>query len=68
MAVVTVSTKYQVVIPEEVRRELKIRPGQKLEVVRRDNVVYLIPIRDVREFRGALPGIDTEVPRDPDRV
>jgi len=68
MATVTVSTKYQVVIPEDVRRPLGIKPGHRLEVIRRGNVLHLIPVRDVRELRGLVKGLHTDVPRDPDRV
>jgi AbrB family looped-hinge helix DNA binding protein len=63
---VTVSTKYQVVIPQAVRKQLRIRPGQKMRVIMYDNRVVLIPDRPIQEARGSLKGMDTNVPRDED--
>lgn len=68
MTTVTVSEKYQVVIPKEARRSLALRPGQKLQVVIYEGRVELIPVKDVSAMRGFLRGIDTSVPRDKDRV
>jgi AbrB family looped-hinge helix DNA binding protein len=68
MTVVTVSPKYQVVIPKEVREPLGIEPGQRMRVFRYGDRVEVIPERPIRQARGKFPGIDTEVPRDPDRV
>ncbi len=65
---VTVSPKFQIVIPRAVREALGIRPGQKVQVIRYRDRVELIPLRPVRKLRGFLKGIDTSVPRDPDRV
>ena len=49
---VTVSPKYQVVIPSEVRERMKLKPGQKLAVVEKDGVVHLVPVRPLKEMRG----------------
>ncbi len=68
METVTVSPKFQVVIPRRIRESLDIRPGQKVQVIRYEDRIELIPVRPVRETRGFLEGIDTEVERDPDRV
>jgi AbrB family looped-hinge helix DNA binding protein len=68
MDTVTVSPKFQVVIPREVRESLGIRPGQKVQVIRYEDRIELIPVRPVRETRGFLEGIDTEVEREPDRL
>lgn len=68
MTVVTVSSKYQVVIPKEIRESLDIRPGQKVRVIRYGNLIELVPERPMTEARGLLRGIDTDVPRDEDRV
>jgi len=59
MNVVTVSPKYQVVIPQAVRKLIGVKPGQKLQVIAYDNQVVLIPVRPIREARGSLKGIDT---------
>jgi AbrB family looped-hinge helix DNA binding protein len=68
METVTVSPKFQVVIPRKVRESLDIRPGQKVQVIRYEDRIELVPMRPAREMRGFLEGIDTEVERDPDRV
>jgi AbrB family looped-hinge helix DNA binding protein len=68
MQTVTVSPKYQVVIPKVVREALHLRPGQKMQVVEYDGRIELIPERDIRELRGFLKGINTEFEREEDRV
>ncbi len=69
MGVVTVSTKYQVVIPQAVRRQLRLQPGQKMQVIIYDNRVVLIPVRPIEEARGSLKGLRTDIPREEeDRV
>jgi len=64
MAAVTVSPKYQIVIPKEIREPMGIRPGQKVELFRFRGHVILVPVRDIREMRGFLKGIDTDIERD----
>ena len=64
---VTLSPKYQVVIPLSIRKRLALRPGQKLLAVLYDNRIQLIPVVPVQETRGSLEGIDTDVPREEDR-
>lgn len=68
MAQVTVSPKFQVVIPRAVREALDIKPGQKVQVVQYDNRVELIPVKPTKQTRGFLKGIDTTVGRKPDRI
>jgi len=68
MTTVTVSKKYQIVMPREMRQAMGIRPGQKLQVVLYEGRAELIPVRDITEMRGFLRGIETDVPRDGDRV
>lgn len=67
MTVVTVSSKYQIVIPKGVRESMGIRPGQKMRVFPLGGHAVVVPVRPMREARGIFPGIDTHVPRDPDR-
>ncbi len=67
MATVTVSPKFQVVIPKEIREQLGIEVGQKVRALVVDGRIELVPLRPMRSYRGSLPGIDTEVPRDEDR-
>jgi AbrB family looped-hinge helix DNA binding protein len=64
MEVVTVSPKYQVVIPLAIRKALGIKPGQKVEMTERDGHVELVPQKPISAYRGFLPGIDTDVPND----
>jgi AbrB family looped-hinge helix DNA binding protein len=68
MQSVTVSPKYQVVIPKTVRDALNLRPGQKMQVIEYAGRVELIPERDIKELRGFLKGINTEFKREKDRV
>lgn len=68
MQTVTVSPKYQVVIPKQIRETLKLKPGQKMRIIEYDNRIELIPDRDISELRGFLKGIDTAFNRERDRV
>ena len=69
MDAVTVSPKYQVVIPLKVRERMRVKPGQKMHVIAYDNMVVFIPVRPIKQARGALKGIDTKIERDEeDRV
>jgi AbrB family looped-hinge helix DNA binding protein len=68
MQTVTVSPKYQVVIPKAVREALHLRPGQKMQVVNYDGRIELIPERNIKELRGFLKGINTEFKREEDRL
>jgi len=67
MDTTTVSPKFQVVIPKKIRGKLGLRPGQKVQVLLYEDRVELIPAREIREARGFLSGINTEVIRDEDR-
>lgn len=68
METVTVSTKYQVVIPRAIRESLDLQPGQKVQVIRYEGRIELILLRPIQETRGFLKGIDTTVEREADRV
>jgi AbrB family looped-hinge helix DNA binding protein len=65
---VTISPKYQVVIPKTVRKALNLRPGQRMQVVEYNGRIELIPERDIKDLRGFLRGINTEFKREGDRV
>ena len=68
MQTVTVSPKYQVVIPRPVRDNLHLIPGQTMQVVEYRGRVELIPERDITDLRGFVKGIDTRFKREGDRV
>lgn len=68
MDTVTVSSKYQVVIPRAVRESLGIQPGQKFQVLVYANHIEFVPVKPMKQMRGFLKGIDTTVARDRDRV
>jgi AbrB family looped-hinge helix DNA binding protein len=68
MQTVTVSPKFQVVIPRGVRDSMQLRPGQKMQVIEYDGRIEMIPERDITELRGFLKGINTEFKREEDRV
>lgn len=69
MNTVTVSPKFQIVIPKNIRQRAGIQPGQKLEVFRVGEVIELAPVKDIRTMRGSMPGLNTDVERtERDRV
>jgi AbrB family looped-hinge helix DNA binding protein len=68
MSTVTLSPKFQVVIPLRIRETLGLKPGQKVEALQYLDRVEFIPVRSPRAMRGFLRGISTTVPRDKDRV
>ena len=68
MTSVTVSPKFQVVIPKEVRESMGIFSGQKIQVLTYQNRIELIPIKPMKKMKGFLKGIETDVERDDDRV
>ncbi len=67
METVTISPKFQVVIPKGIRERLKLRPGQKVQAIVYEDRIELVPVRPIQQMRGFLKGIDTTVPREGDR-
>lgn len=65
---VTVSPKFQIVIPKEIRISLHLRPGEKLNVFQYQNRLEFVRVKDIKKMRGFLKGIETGVERDQDRV
>jgi len=67
VATVTVSSKFQVVIPKDVRDRLRLQPGQKVEAFALGGRIELVPVRPIEEMRGFLRGMDPNFEREPDR-
>ena len=68
MTVVTISARYQVVIPRDVREQLDLRPGQKVQALPFKGRVELIPLEPIEASRGFVRGIESTVAREGDRV
>ena len=68
MTTLTISPKFQVVLPKAIREALGLEPGQKIQAIAYGDRIELIPVRPAREMRGFLRGIETDVERDEDRV
>ena len=68
MSAVRLSSKYQVVIPPDIRRAFRLAPGQRMEVIVHEGRITLVPLGPMRALRGMARGIDTRVPRDADRA
>jgi len=68
MNTVTLSPKFQVVIPQAIRQALQLKAGEKLRVLRYGYRVEFIPVRSIQEMRGFLRGMDTTIEREDDRL
>ena len=68
MDTVTLSSKYQVVIPKRIRDRMKVTKGQKFHVFFFEGRIELVPARNMKEMRGFLKGIDTNIVRDKNRI
>lgn len=68
METLTLSPKFQVVIPKSIRERLGLAAGQRMQAIVYDDRIELIPLQPARQLRGFLKGIDTTVPRDSDRA
>jgi len=67
MPLVTVSPKYQIVIPKEVREKFGIKAGQKVSIIPYEGYFEIVPVKPLKEMRGFAKGIDASVEHDPDR-
>jgi AbrB family looped-hinge helix DNA binding protein len=68
MATVTISPKYQVVIPKEIREALDLRPGQQVQAIQHGDRIELVPLVPVRQMRGFLKGMETTIDREDERL
>lgn len=67
MAIVTVSPKYQVVIPKEIRESMELKPGMKISMIKIGQAIHLSKVRPMSDFRGSVPNVSSKVIRDEDR-
>jgi AbrB family looped-hinge helix DNA binding protein len=65
---VTLSDKYQVIIPKEVREKIGLEAGVSFEVITYSNRIELVPIKPIKNLKGILKGIDTNITRKEDRI
>lgn len=65
---ITISPKFQIVIPKAMREQLALEAGQKLQAIAYGGRIELIPVRPASELRGFLPDLDTVVEREADRI
>lgn len=68
MTSVRVSPKYQIVIPQEIRETMNIRPGEYMQMFVMDGRIELVPVVPIQSLRGRYKGLNTTVERDEDRV
>jgi AbrB family looped-hinge helix DNA binding protein len=68
MSTLTISPKFQVVIPKPIRDKLRLSPGQKIQAIVYNNRIELIPVRPIKDMRGFLTGMNTTIKREADRV
>ena len=69
MDTVTLSSKYQIVIPRAIREKWQVKPGQKVRLIIYGKRLEIVPVRDIKEARGFLKGMSSEIEREEvDRV
>jgi AbrB family looped-hinge helix DNA binding protein len=68
MTTAVLSTKFQIVIPKMVRETMNINSGLKFEIISYGDRIELIPIKSLKELRGSLKGINTNIKREKDRL
>ena len=66
MDTVTISSKYQIVIPRSIREKWKVKPGQKVRLIVYGNHLEVVPVRDIKEARGFLKGMSSDIQREED--
>lgn len=68
MKPVTLSSKFQIIIPEAVRERMKLSAGDRFLVIGHDDRIELIPVRSIQDMRGRFKGIGNEMEREDDRL
>jgi AbrB family looped-hinge helix DNA binding protein len=67
MSAVTLSSKYQIVIPLDVRESMGLKPGTKMSVLRMGRSIQLVPVPTLAELQKELRGCGSDIPSEPDR-
>ena len=67
MNAVTVSPKFQVVIPKEVRDAMGLKAGELLQVIQYGQRIEMIPVKSIKAMKGFLKGMPTNFERETDR-
>ena len=68
MPTVTVSPKFQVVIPKDVRDSIGLRAGEILQVIQYGHRIEMIPVKTMKAMKGFLKGMATDFEREEDRA
>jgi len=68
MKTVTISSKYQVVIPKDIRESIGLKAGTTLEIINYGSRIELVPIRPMKNLKGIYKGINTDIEREDDRI
>ena len=68
MNTVILSPKFQVVIPQAIRESLRLKAGQKMQMINFEGQIVVVPLRPIKEMRGAFKGMNTNFQREPDRL
>ncbi|MFZ0828056.1 MAG: AbrB/MazE/SpoVT family DNA-binding domain-containing protein [Verrucomicrobiia bacterium] len=68
MDTVTLSPKFQVVIPQRIRESLHLKAGQKMQMINFEGQVVMVPLRPIKGMRGAFKGMNTDFEREADRL
>lgn len=68
MNTVIVSSKFQVVIPKDIRENIGLKAGTSLEIINYGKRIELIPIQPMKNLKGIFKGIDTKIEREEDRL
>jgi len=63
---ITLSSRYRITILRALREQLNLRPGQKVVLIPRGNILHLVVVPPIEQAQGMFPGIDTEVAREED--
>ena len=64
MESVSISPKFQVVIPKNIRERFKLKAGERMVMIPYEGRIEMVLERNIKSMRGFLRGMDTEIKRD----